>query len=71
MRKIEGKDFGAYAAFQTPGFDPENALRELAKIDFDTALYQVTSFEDKYLRALTTLTLSELCLRPPRRQRNK
>lgn len=71
MRKIEGKDFGAYATFQTPGFDPENALRELAKIDFDTAFYQVTSFEDKYLRALTTLTLSELCLRPSRRQRNK
>lgn len=71
MRKIEGKDFGAYATFQTPGFDPENALRELARIDFDTALYQVSSFNDKYLRALTTLTLAQLCLEPPRSQRKK
>lgn len=71
MRKIEGKDFGAYAMFQTPGFDPENGLRELAKIDFDTALYQVSSFDDKYLRALTTLTLAQLCLEPPRAQRKK
>lgn len=71
MRKIEGKDFGAYATFQTPGFDPENGLREFAKIDFDTALYQVSSFDDKYLRALTTLTLAQLCLEPPRSQRKK
>ncbi len=71
IRKIEGKDFGAYATFQTPGFDPENGLRELAKIDFDTALYQVSSFNDKYLRALTTLTLAQLCLEPPRSQRKK
>ncbi len=67
MRKIEGKDFGAYAAFQTPGFDPENALRELARIDFDTALYQVNNFDDKYLRALTTLTLAQLCLQSHQR----
>lgn len=70
-RKIEGKEFGAYATFQTPGFDPENALRALGKIDFDTAFYQVSSFEDKYLRALTTLTLAEQCLEPPRPQRRK
>ena len=70
-RKIEGKEFGAYATFQTPGFDPENALRALGKIDFDTAFYQVSSFEDKYLRALTTLTLAEQCLEPPRPQRKR
>ena len=70
-RKIEGKEFGAYATFQTPGFDPENALRELGKIDFDTAFYQVSSFGDKYLRALTTLTLAEQCLEPPRPHRKK
>lgn len=70
-RKIEGKEFGAYATFQTPGFDPENALRALGKIDFDTAFYQVSSFEDKYLRALTTLTLAEQCLEPPRQQRKR
>ena len=70
-RKIEGKEFGAYATFQTPGFDPENALRALGKIDFDTAFYQVSRFEDKYLRALTTLTLAEQCLEPARPQRKR
>jgi hypothetical protein len=70
-RKIEGKEFGAYTTFQTPGFDPENTLRALGKIDFDTAFYQVSSFEDKYLRALTTLTLVEQCLEPPRPQRKR
>ncbi len=70
-RRIEGKEFGAYATFQTPGFDPENALRELGKIDFDTAFYQVSSFEDKYVRALTTLTLAEQCLESPRPQRKR
>ena len=71
VRKIEGKEFGAFASFQTPGFDPENALRELGKIDFDTAFYQVSSFEDKQLRALTTLTLAEQCLETPRPQRKR
>src|SRR6185295_2919330 len=29
MRKIEGKTFGSYASFQTPGFNPESAFREI------------------------------------------
>lgn len=51
-----------YAAFRTPGFDPENASREMARINFDDALSQVSSFTDKSLRSLTTLVLADFCL---------
>jgi hypothetical protein len=62
MMKIEGKTFGSYAAFSTPGFNPENAFREIGKLDFDGSLTQATTFTDKSLRALTTLAVIEPCL---------
>jgi hypothetical protein len=62
-RKIEGKNFGSYTSFQTPGFNPESALRELGKLDFDSALNQSSNFADKSLRAMTTLALAEQCLK--------
>jgi len=72
IRRIEGKNFGAYATVQTPGFDPENTLREIGTRDFDTALYQASSFTDKSLKALTNLTLAELYLqRAEQRRKNK
>jgi hypothetical protein len=61
MMKIEGKNFGSYAAFQTPGFNPENAFREMGKLDFDGSLAQATNFSDKSLRSLTTLAVIEPC----------
>lgn len=60
--KIEGATFGTYATFQTPGFSPENAFREIGKIDFDGALSQASTLSDKSLRALTSLALFEPCL---------
>jgi tetratricopeptide (TPR) repeat protein len=62
IRKIEGKTFGNYAAFLTPGFSPENAFREIGKIDFDGMLNLASNFSDKYLRATNTLVLVEVCL---------
>ena len=62
-RKIEGKTFGSYASFQTPGFSPESAFREIGKVDFDGMLNQATNFSDKSLRALTTLAVVEQCLK--------
>ncbi len=62
-RKIEGKTFGSYTTFQTPGFSPENAFREVGKLDFDGTLNQASNFTDKSLRALTTLALVEQCLK--------
>src|SRR2546430_10415576 len=65
MMKIEGKTFGSYGAFATPGFNPENAFREVGKLDFDGTLLQATTFTDKSLRALTTLAVVEPCLESP------
>ena len=61
MIKIEGKTFGSFASFATPGFNPENAFREMGKLDFDGSLAQATNFTDKSLRALTTLAVIEPC----------
>jgi len=62
MRKIEGKTFGSYASFQTPGFNPETTMREISKSDFDGTLYQANNFASKPLRSLTTLAVIEPCL---------
>jgi hypothetical protein len=62
IRKIEGKSFSTYAAFSTPGFSPENAFREIGKIDFDGMRNLASNFSDKYLRAITTLALVDVCL---------
>ena len=64
MMKIEGKTFGSFASFSTPGFNPENAFREMGKLDFDSSLIQATQFTDKSLRALTTLAVIEPCFLP-------
>ena len=61
MVKIEGKTFGTFGGFSTPGFNPENAFREMGKIDFDGTLTHATTFADKSLRALTTLAVIEPC----------
>jgi hypothetical protein len=62
MMKIEGKTFGTYAGFQTPGFVPETAFREIARIDFDGALIQAATLRDKTIRSFTTLAIIEPCL---------
>ena len=59
--KIEGKTFGSFATISTPGFSPENAFREIGKLDFDGSLIQATTFTDKSLRAFTTLAVIEPC----------
>ena len=70
MMKIEGKTFGSYAAFSTPGFNPENAFREMSKLDFDGSLAQATTFTDKSLRALTTLAVVEPCFSAKKAQKH-
>jgi hypothetical protein len=62
IKKIEGKSFGSYVTLQMPGFNPENAFREVSRYDFDGTLYQTANFSDKLLRAMTTMALADLCL---------
>jgi hypothetical protein len=71
MIKIEGKTFGFYASYSTPGFSPENAFREMGKADFDGTLTQAAQFGDKSLRVLTTLSVIEPCFEVKRRKTTK
>lgn len=48
--------------FYMPGIDPQSAFRELAKFDFDTALSQSSALTDKFQRAMSTLSLADVCL---------
>ncbi len=64
---------GQYALrFPMPGLDPERAFREMARINFDTALAQSSGITDKLQRALSTLALAEICLQqaPQRAKEN-
>lgn len=62
IKKIEGKSFGSYVTLKMPGFNPENAFREISKHDFDGTFYQTANFNDKLIRSMTTMSLAELCL---------
>lgn len=64
VRKSRGGRYaGEYSLrFYMPGLDPESAFREVAKIDFDTALSQSSGLTDKFQRAMSTLGLVDVCL---------
>jgi len=65
--RTEGKSFGAFKTLHTPGFNPENAFREMSKLDFDGTLYQAANFTNKSLRSMTTLAVVEPCLQASRK----
>jgi len=54
--------------FYMPGPDPENAFREMARIDFDSTLPQTSAFTDKFQRAVTTLASADVCLQQAQQQ---
>lgn len=62
IKRIEGKSFGSYVTLQMPGFNPENAFREVSRYDFDGTFYQTANFNDKPLRAMSMMALAEPCL---------
>jgi hypothetical protein len=73
-RKGKGGQYaGEYLLrFYMPGLDPEAALRELAKFDFDTALSESSSLSDKPQRAMSMMAVTEVCLQQtPQRPREK
>lgn len=70
-RKLQGKTFTTYAILHTPGFNPENSFRQIAKVDFDGALVLVATISDKYLRSTVTLTLAEPCLQTANRVQSR
>jgi hypothetical protein len=64
VKMVERTDgLGAYPLrFDMPGLDPESAFREMAKVDFDTALSQSSALTDKLQRTMSTLALADTCL---------
>jgi hypothetical protein len=75
QKRIEAKGFGTYRGLQTPGFSPEIVFREMGKLDFDGTLYVASNLNDKSLRALTSLSLADQCIKdlppPPKPKPNK
>jgi tetratricopeptide (TPR) repeat protein len=69
MRSKAGGEYRL--TFQMPGIEPETALREMGKLDFDTALSQSSALTDKFHRSMSTLALAELCLQLSQLQSTK
>jgi hypothetical protein len=67
IKRIEGRWFGVYSTLQTQGFNPENAFREMSRLDFDGTLYQAANFTNKSIRSMTTLAAVEPCLQVVRK----
>ncbi|HXI61491.1 MAG TPA: hypothetical protein VNF70_02225 [Pyrinomonadaceae bacterium] len=74
-KRVEGKAFGTYRLLATSGFSPEIVFREMGKLDFDGTLYVASNLSDKSLRALTSLSLADQCIKdlspPPKPKPNK
>jgi hypothetical protein len=73
-KDIEKKVLQRRVHFWLPGFDPEGAFREMAKLDFDGSFTQVNTLTDKFQRAMSALAVAEVCQqqlqqprKPPRR----
>lgn len=74
IKRTKGKGWYREARFYMPGLDPQAVLTSFAKTDLDGAQSQTQTFADKLWRALTTLSVAEVCLQqqpPPQKQRSK
>jgi hypothetical protein len=73
-KRVNGNGWRREARFFMPGLDPQAVFTSFAKTDFDGAQSQTQTFADKLWRALTTLSVAEVCLQqqpPPQKQRSK
>ncbi|MCA1634956.1 MAG: hypothetical protein LC802_15025 [Acidobacteria bacterium] len=61
-RALQGKNFSTFRAHTVPGFNLENAFRELGPHDFEGALAVARKLDDNHLRALAVNALSARCL---------
>jgi hypothetical protein len=73
-KRVNGNGWRREARFYMPGLDPQAVFTSFAKTDFDGAQSQTQTFADKLWRALTTLSVAEVCLQqhpPQQKQRSK
>ena len=60
---IVGDYFTSYISFYAPGFNMENAFKEISKNDFQLSLAHAKSFSDKYFRTLAVLAIADNCVK--------
>ena len=60
-REINGKDFGFFASFATPGYNLETTFEEISKKDFELSLSYAKSLDDKYFRTLAVMAIADNC----------
>ena len=73
-KRVNGNGWRREARFYMPGLDPQAVFTSFAKTDFDGAQSQTQTFADRLWRALTTLSVAEVCLQqhpPQQKQRSK
>lgn len=71
LRRIEGKNFGMYTAYQVPGFSLENSFLGLEGYDFDGTLYLARNLTDALVRATGVLALASKCLERVEQQKKQ
>jgi hypothetical protein len=62
FRKIEGKDYGFYSVFSTPGYNLEKSFTEISRNDFELALSHATNLSDRYFRTLAVIAVVKNCM---------
>ncbi|MDQ6785402.1 MAG: hypothetical protein M3033_01095 [Acidobacteriota bacterium] len=60
-QQIVGKKFAFFASYDVPGFDLNKTFYEISRADFQGALIQAESFNDRYLRTLAVMATVRDC----------
>lgn len=62
FRQIAGKEFGFMASISLPGNNFEGMFTDLGKKDFEMALANARSFDDKYFRTISVIAIAKNCV---------
>lgn len=71
FRRIVGKDFGYFAAYDTPAYSLEKSFSQVSRKDFQGALNQARNLDDKFLRTLAVISVVRDCIAPPEKSAEK
>lgn len=71
VKRTNGNGWRREARFYMAGLDPQAVFTSFAKIDLEGTQSQTQLFADKLLRTLTTISVADVCLQRPQRQRQK
>lgn len=61
-RQIVGKDFSFMASVSLPGNNLEGMFTDLGKKDFEMALANARSFDDRYFRTISVIAIAKNCI---------